>query len=172
MLRNVVDENPTFGGVAATDEKQTSESGYQETDRVTEQYMNYQEDEKSHGYDDDWLALEEDESAYAYNNLSDSYLEKNLKLRDYYRDGYHRERDPMEQEIGSYMDDSVTRSRYGRSKGLAKGHQLPGVAQSDQRSRKNISRGRLREAVVWSEILGPPVCKRRREDKRNYRKTS
>lgn len=35
--------------------------------------------------------------------------------------------------------------------------------------KKEISRGKLQEAIVWAEILGQPMCKRRRSKMSRYK---
>lgn len=81
--------------------------------------------------------------------------EKRLqRVEDYYvRD---RENEPMGQEVSDYdklMDENWQSRKQAQVRTLRSG----------RRYSKNIPKGKLREAIVWSEILGEPVSKTRHD---------
>ncbi len=156
-------ESPTFDAGA----NEPSQKTYNPMD----QKERSQESKFDKSYDDNQYV--EEEYGYMdstnYYNSPDSYGMDSQSIDEYYEDLRSGERDSMNQEIGNNFDDAIGASKEVIGKG--KQGRQPDISKS-QLSRKysrKVSRERLREAVVWSEILGPPVCKSRHDKGRPRR---
>ena len=133
--------NPTFGNSFSTDNpsEQVNPYGAKERSQGSVNYVNEYDGENESGYESD--------NGYNFDNTPE--YENN------YSSGYDY---GMGSEIGYGNGQS-------NNKGINKQQKSQRIIIEPQNTNiysKNVSKDRLKEAVVWSEILGPPVSKKRR----------
>lgn len=113
--------------------------------------------------------LESSESSQvSSDNLQNEYDDNRYEatpeeLEQYYNSNMYEEEEPIE-ESTDYREDYYVKKWKKKQEAIKK----TGVS-SSRRYSKNVSREELRDAVVWSEIIGPPVCKRRHEKGRRHK---
>lgn len=151
-------ENPTFDAGA----NQSSQKVY---NTVEQSNGSSKETEYENPYDTDQYI----EDGYGYTHSTNYYnspdlSEEDLQIIDEYYDGLRSDEvDPMKQEIGSNYEDVFGSSKEIIGRDKQRRQPRRDKSESNQSYSKRVSRGRLREAVVWSEILGPPACKSRHD---------
>ncbi len=91
--------------------------------------------------------------------------------QDEYRDGYEDGYVDMYGDSNPSDYDNLQTNMTGDSKYWQDSQEALLDVQSNITLSKKISRSKLREAVVWSEILGKPISKRRRDKTNRYRQT-
>lgn len=102
--------------------------------------------------DDEFLDEREQDQGHMGDNIySDGYETNNEEI---HIDGYEAMNDP-EGEDSRYQE--------GDRKLVLEDDQVTTTLKQD------ISRKRLREAIIWSEIIGPPACRRRHIKSNRYR---
>lgn len=95
---------------------------------------------------------------YGYSSSEDNML----RPEEYYSDDNYSEMDSIRGGTGSIKEDAIgTNIKDGVNQGKPRGEMATVKPQSSRRFSKDVSRERLKEAVIWSEILGPPISKQR-----------